>query len=75
MKVIDPGDYDVDAIRFAVSALANGLWNNSATKGDVFTGQFTSGTRELIRLAVDVLEDAWRGEGVSHSAINFFRNC
>ena len=74
MKVIDPDDYDVDGIRFAVGALASGLWNNSAVKGDIFTNQFTSGTRELIRLAVDVLEDAWRGEGVPKSTINFFKN-
>lgn len=75
MKVIDPDDYDVDGIRFAVGALANGLWNNTAAKEDVFTRQFAGGTRELIRLAVDVLEDAWRGAGVSQSAINFFKNC
>ena len=75
MKVIDPDDYDVDGIRFAVGALANGLLNNAAAKEDVFTRQFAGGTRELIRLAVDVLEDAWRGAGVSQSTINFFKNC
>ena len=75
MKVIDPGDYDVDAIRFAVGALATGVWNNSAARENIFTNQFASGTRELIKLAVDVLEDAWRGKEVPQSTINFFKNC
>ena len=75
MKVIDPDMYDVDGIRFAVGALANGLWNNQAARENVFTERFTGGTRELIRLAVDVLEDAWMGEGMSKDTINFFRNC
>ena len=43
MKVIDPDDYDVDGIRFAVGALANGLRNNAAAKEDVFTRQFAGG--------------------------------
>ena len=74
MKVIDPEDYDVNGISYAVSCLANSLQSDNP-RNSMLSGHFTHGLRELIRMATDVMEEAWKGNGVPESTINFFKNC
>lgn len=73
MKVIDPEDYDVKGISCAVSSLANCLQADNA-RDSMFSDCFAHGLRELIRLTTDVMEEAWKGNGVPKSVIYFFKH-
>ena len=70
MKAINPGNYDIHGVRFAVVVIRSMIDDKT---GSQFSENFQKGARDLIRLATDVMEDAWKGEGVKDSEIEFYR--
>jgi len=70
MKAINPGNYDIHGIRFAIVVLRSMVDDKT---GSQFSKNFQKGARDLIRLATDVMEDAWKGEGVTDREIEFYR--
>ena len=59
MRVIDPGKYDVDAIRQAVKVLRKSLSSREIELVFKFGSNFRHGAEQLISLAEDVLGDIW----------------
>ena len=59
MRVIDPGKYDVDAIRQAVNVLRRSLSSREIELVFKFGSNFRRGAEQLISLAEDVLGDIW----------------
>ena len=70
MKAIDPENYDIHGVRFVIVVLRSMVDEKT---GSQFSENFQKGARDLIRLATDVLEDAWKGEGVTDREIEFYR--
>ena len=59
MRVIDPGKYDVDAIRQAVKVLRKSLSSREIELVFKFGSNLRHGAEQLISLAEDVLGDIW----------------
>ena len=70
MKTIDPENYDIHRVRFEIVVLRSMVDDKT---GSQFSENFQKGARDLIRLATDVMEDAWKGEGVTDREIEFYR--
>ena len=59
MRVIDPGKYDVDAIRQTVKVLRCSIKYRNVDLAKVIGDDFQHGMEQLIGLAEDVLGDIW----------------